>query len=240
MNVLLFSMPDSFEHTPSLTMRMPNGALASLAGNVDPHHKVAVADLILAQKSVPQTVTRLVTSVQPDVVGLSVMTFQRKTALKVIALVRALRPNVVIVVGGYDASLAPEHYEDPASGVDFIVSGEGDAFDMVQSKSAHEVVEQPVFPDDVLAERIGDHGRVSGQHFRGDVVIAIDTVRAHVEPGGVAIGIACSVQNKQVVIGGVLPGDALRIGRSDRPDEALGRRCFHAQVIGLGAIQPAD
>ena len=35
MNVLLFSMPDSFEHTPTVTMRMPNGALASLAGNVD-------------------------------------------------------------------------------------------------------------------------------------------------------------------------------------------------------------
>jgi radical SAM superfamily enzyme YgiQ (UPF0313 family) len=126
MNVLLFSMPDSFEHTPSLTMRMPNGALASLAGNVDPHHEVAIADLILAQKSVPETVTTLVTSLRPDVVGLSVMTFQRKTALKVIALVRALRPQAVIVVGGYDPSLAPEHYEDPDSGVDFIVSGEGD------------------------------------------------------------------------------------------------------------------
>ena len=126
MNVLLFSMPDSFEHTPSLTMRMPNGALASLAGNVDPHHTVAVADLILAQKAVPETVTRLVRSVQPDVVGLSVMTFQRRTALKVIDLVRALRPQAAIVVGGYDPSLAPEHYEDPASGVDFIVSGEGD------------------------------------------------------------------------------------------------------------------
>ena len=37
----LLSMPDSFEHTPALTMRMPNGALASLAGNVDPHHRVA-------------------------------------------------------------------------------------------------------------------------------------------------------------------------------------------------------
>ena len=126
MNVLLFSMPDSFEHTPSLTMRMPNGALASLAGNVDPHHDVAVADLILAQKSVPETVTRLVASHQPDIVGLSVMTFQRKTALKVIALVRSLRPRAAIVVGGYDPSLAPEHYEDPGSGVDFIVSGEGD------------------------------------------------------------------------------------------------------------------
>jgi radical SAM superfamily enzyme YgiQ (UPF0313 family) len=126
MNVLLFSMPDSFEHTPSITMRMPNGALASLAGNVDPHHTVAVADLILAQRTVPETVTRLVRSVQPDVVGLSVMTFQRRTALKIIALVRALRPQATIVVGGYDPSLAPEHYEDPDSGVDFIVSGEGD------------------------------------------------------------------------------------------------------------------
>ena len=38
MQILLLSMPDSFEHTPTLAIRMPNGALASLAGNVDPHH----------------------------------------------------------------------------------------------------------------------------------------------------------------------------------------------------------
>ena len=59
MRVLLLSMPDSFEHTPSLTMRMPNGALASLAGNVDPHHQVAVADLVLVQHAVRRTVERL-------------------------------------------------------------------------------------------------------------------------------------------------------------------------------------
>ena len=47
MNVLLLSMPDSFEHMPPVAIRMPNGALASLAGNVDPHHRVAIADLIL-------------------------------------------------------------------------------------------------------------------------------------------------------------------------------------------------
>ena len=40
MNVLLLSMPDSFEHMPAVAIRMPNGALASLAGNVDPHHRV--------------------------------------------------------------------------------------------------------------------------------------------------------------------------------------------------------
>ena len=126
MRVLLLSMPDSFEHTPSLTMRMPNGALASLAGNLDPHHDVGIADLILAQQSVASTVERLVREREPDVVGLSIMTFQRQTALKVIRLIRALRPHAVIVAGGYDPSLAPEAYAAPESGVDYLVRGEGD------------------------------------------------------------------------------------------------------------------
>ena len=126
MNVLLLSMPDSFEHTPSLTMRMPNGALASLAGNIDSHHHVAVADLVLAQHDVPGTVAQLVKTHAPDVIGLSIMTFQRHTALKVIQLVRKLRPSAKVVVGGYDPSLAPEIYEPPSSGVDCLVRGEGD------------------------------------------------------------------------------------------------------------------
>lgn len=33
MKVLLLSMPDSFEHMPPVVVRMPNGALACLAGN---------------------------------------------------------------------------------------------------------------------------------------------------------------------------------------------------------------
>ena len=105
---------------------MPNGALASLAGNIDPHHEVAVADLVLVQDAVPHTVAHLVASRTPDIVGLSVMTFQRKTAFKVIALVRSLRPQAKIVVGGYDPSLAGDQYEDAALGIDFIVRGEGD------------------------------------------------------------------------------------------------------------------
>lgn len=51
MNILLLSMPDSSEHTPTVSMRMPNGALSSLAGNIDPHHQIAVADLILVVES---------------------------------------------------------------------------------------------------------------------------------------------------------------------------------------------
>src|SRR5277367_242988 len=79
MNILLLSMPDSFEHMPTVAIRMPNGALVSLAGNVDPHHKVAVADLILRQDRIRETVTELVKEHQPDVVGMSIMTFQRRT-----------------------------------------------------------------------------------------------------------------------------------------------------------------
>jgi radical SAM superfamily enzyme YgiQ (UPF0313 family) len=125
-NVLLLSMPDSFEHMAPVAIRMPNGALGSLAGNVDGHHRVAIADLILAQRRVRETVTRLVQDHAPDVVGLSVMTFQRATALKLAALVRALRPEARIVVGGYDPSLARDAYTASSAGVDFVVRGEGE------------------------------------------------------------------------------------------------------------------
>src|SRR5580765_4846901 len=71
MNILLLSMPDSFEHMAPVAIRIPNGALASLAGNVDRHHRVAIAALILVQGRVGPTVARLLQELKPDVVGLS-------------------------------------------------------------------------------------------------------------------------------------------------------------------------
>ncbi|MET0503539.1 MAG: radical SAM protein [Candidatus Binatia bacterium] len=127
MNILLLSMPDSFEHTPTVSMRMPNGALTSLAGNVDPHHRVAVADLILVQRRVRATIEAMLAEFHPDLVGLSVMTFQRTTAKKIIELVRALKADIPIVVGGYDPSMAPGAYTDSTgSAADFVVRGEGE------------------------------------------------------------------------------------------------------------------
>ncbi len=127
MNILLFSMPDSSEHTPSVCIRMPNGALSSLAGNVDAHHRVAVADLILVQPRVRATVEDLIRAMRPDLVGLSVMTFQRRTAGKIIELIRSLSPAGRIVVGGYDPSMAPEAYTGACRNApDFIVRGEGE------------------------------------------------------------------------------------------------------------------
>ena len=153
MQVLLLSMPDSFEHMPSLAIRMPNGGLTSLAGNLDAHHRVAVADLILVQSRVRETVERLVREFQPDVVGLSVMTFQRRTALRLIALLRALRPQTRIVVGGYDPSLAPEAYTSALEAPDFLVRGEGEM----------------TFRDLIRAlERKTDYAHISGLSYRSD------------------------------------------------------------------------
>jgi radical SAM superfamily enzyme YgiQ (UPF0313 family) len=124
MNVLLLSMPDSFEHMPALAIRMPNGALTSLAGNVDAHHKVAVADLILCQDKVRETVTSLVEQYNPDIVGMSIMTFQRRTAGRIADLIKTLKPDTKLIAGGYDPSLAVEDYA--ALPFDYIVRGEGE------------------------------------------------------------------------------------------------------------------
>ena len=127
MKILLLSMPDSFEHTPALAMRFPNGALASLAGNVDPHHTVSIADLILAQRSVRETVTRLVTDAAAGrrrSLGDDLPAEDRAQGHGARQVASSRPPR--IVVGGYDPSLAPEAYEDAASGVDVIVHGEGD------------------------------------------------------------------------------------------------------------------
>jgi radical SAM superfamily enzyme YgiQ (UPF0313 family) len=59
------------------------------------------------------------------VVGLSVMTFQRKTAMAVARQIKALRPSVRIVAGGYDPSLAPDTYGCAAE-IEFLVKGEGE------------------------------------------------------------------------------------------------------------------
>ncbi|HZB26617.1 MAG TPA: radical SAM protein, partial [Vicinamibacterales bacterium] len=75
---------------------------------------------------VRRTVERLVAEADPDLVGLSVMTFQRVTARRIISLIRSLKPAVRIAVGGYDPSLAPVAWMDPELGVDFIVRGEGE------------------------------------------------------------------------------------------------------------------
>jgi radical SAM superfamily enzyme YgiQ (UPF0313 family) len=52
------------------------------------------------------------------------MTFQRRTAKRIISFIRSIAPATRVVVGGYDPSLAPDAWMHPD--VDFIVRGEGE------------------------------------------------------------------------------------------------------------------
>jgi anaerobic magnesium-protoporphyrin IX monomethyl ester cyclase len=123
---------------------------------------------------VAATVERLVRERAPDVVGLSIMTFQRPTALKLIRLIRSVRPNVTIVAGGYDPSLAPEAYDAPDSGVDFIVRGEGDLTfrDLIRALERGGAVD--VIPG--LSWR-GPHGGFTHNPDRHVSKLALDEVR---------------------------------------------------------------
>ncbi len=126
MRVLLLAMPDvasSFDRV----MRLPNLGLVSLAANIE-GADVRVLDLVLHPRAVGRAVRRALVEFEPDLVGLSAMTFQYDTAKQVAGIVREERPEARIVLGGYHATLAYEEIAaDPGAGVfDFLVRGEGE------------------------------------------------------------------------------------------------------------------
>lgn len=126
LRVLLMAMPDVASAFDRI-MRIPNLAIASLAANVE-GADIRTLDLVLHTASVSSAVRTHVEQFQPDLVGLSAMTFQYPTACQVASLVKSIRPNTRIVLGGYHATLAYHQIaDDPrATSIDFIVRGEGE------------------------------------------------------------------------------------------------------------------
>lgn len=126
MRVLLLGMPDVASCFDRV-MRIPNLGIASLAANIF-NAEVSVLDLVLHSRNVAGTVREHLLRLQPDIVGLSAMTFQYDTAKKVAAVVRQTLPEAKIVLGGYHATLAYEQFAaDPESHLfDFLIRGEGE------------------------------------------------------------------------------------------------------------------
>jgi anaerobic magnesium-protoporphyrin IX monomethyl ester cyclase len=127
MNVLLISMPDCAPHFNARRWKPPNLAISSIAGNIE-GHTVSIADLILRRDNIVDTIKELIRKYQPDVVGLSAMSFQFPTAKEIASLIKGLNKDIAIVLGGYHATLM---YEEICKGeetdsFDFIIRGEGD------------------------------------------------------------------------------------------------------------------
>lgn len=127
--VVLISMPDV---TPIIihetAVHMPGHGIACVGGNIDDGHDVFLIDLIRKRRSIKKYLTRTLTRIRPDLVGLSAMAWQFGTCMKVARLVKELLPDVKIVIGGYHATLMSEEIavSPEAALIDFMIRGEGE------------------------------------------------------------------------------------------------------------------
>lgn len=129
LKVILLAMPDSVLGFDVATF-IPNLGIASLAGNIDEQIcDVKIADLVLVKQKFISYVENLLSEHSPDVVGLSCMSFQYRSAINLARLIKNFNKNIVIVLGGYHPTLMyKEIAESPDSQfIDFIVRGEGEA-----------------------------------------------------------------------------------------------------------------
>lgn len=126
MRVLLLSMPNTF-YGLDRGGRFPNLGLASIAGNLD-SCEVKIADLVLVRGDFRKFLLRLLGDFHPHLVGLSCMSFQYQTALKIARMVKEFDPDIKVVLGGYHPTLmASDIGASPdAQRVDFVVRGEGE------------------------------------------------------------------------------------------------------------------
>ena len=125
MRILLVAMPDTTEVLSCSTF-MPNLGLASLAGQL-PGHEVRVLDLVAYRPKIRKPLLDQLRSFRPELVGLSAMTFQFDTLLRVARFIREIDPAIRLAAGGYHATLmARELAEDPGLPLDYLVRGEGE------------------------------------------------------------------------------------------------------------------
>jgi anaerobic magnesium-protoporphyrin IX monomethyl ester cyclase len=129
MKVVLVSMPDVVPMVVhESAVHIPNLGIASIGANIDGDHDVYLIDLIRKRRAIHRYLSRMLLKIRPRIVGLSSMTWQFGTCLKLIRLIKQLLPEVKIVIGGYHATLMYEEIGDgpDAEQIDFIIRGEGE------------------------------------------------------------------------------------------------------------------
>lgn len=128
MKILLCSMPDTVPQFSAKTWRAPNLAISSIAGNIQPHHEVFLADMVLKRKTLLPSIKETIENYQPEVVGLSAMTFQFDTARRIAAFIKSMHKEIKIAIGGYHATLMYEEIasSDEGKPFDYIIRGEGE------------------------------------------------------------------------------------------------------------------
>ena len=125
---LLFAMPDSFPGFDEIAF-IPNLGIVSLAGNVNSDVcEVKVSDLLSLGQRVEDYVLGLLRKLSPDLVGLSCMSAQYRSAIRLAKLVKSYDENILVVIGGYHPTAMYDEISESSESqfIDFIVRGEGE------------------------------------------------------------------------------------------------------------------
>jgi anaerobic magnesium-protoporphyrin IX monomethyl ester cyclase len=154
MRILLIAMPDTTEVIDFIA-RLPNLALVSLAGN-SPEHEVRVLDLVLHKPHIREPIEKALSDLRPQLVGLSAMTFQFDTLLRVARFIRGFDPSIKIAAGGYHATLMAREMTAQTAELplDFLIRGEGEA-------TFRDLVTELTGPDSEMS-------KIAGLSYRGD------------------------------------------------------------------------
>jgi radical SAM superfamily enzyme YgiQ (UPF0313 family) len=127
MRILLLAMPDTADVIDYFG-KLPNLGLVNLAGNL-PGHEVQVLDLVLYKPRIRVLLERVLADFRPEIVGLSAMTFQFDTLLRVARFLKGRDPALKLAAGGYHATLMARKLAagGPDLPLDFLIRGEGEA-----------------------------------------------------------------------------------------------------------------
>jgi len=121
-------MPDISNGYPTQMLATPNLGLSSLASNLDDKHHARIADLVLRRSNVRGAIEEALQVSPPDLIGLSAMTFQYKTAQNIAAFVKRRNSGIKVALGGYHATLMYKEIAESPDGAcfDLLFRGEGD------------------------------------------------------------------------------------------------------------------
>jgi radical SAM superfamily enzyme YgiQ (UPF0313 family) len=118
-------MPDAANNFHRI-IKVPNLGLCSIAAHLK-HHEVKIADLVLVHKNIRLWLKDFISEFQPEVIGISSMSFQYQSALTVMSICRECAPVAKIVLGGYHATLSySELTSTDQPPFDYLIRGEGE------------------------------------------------------------------------------------------------------------------
>ena len=133
MNVLLINPPNDqllIGNNPKFLDQLrgcnPPLGLLYLAGAVEREgkHQLSVIDA-LAEEMVYSDIRKSIRTLQPDVVGITVLSFTLLDVMEVVRAVKEINPKIVTVLGGPHVYLYPEETIE-LEGVDYLIKGEGE------------------------------------------------------------------------------------------------------------------